>query len=97
MSAARAGFAPPLFLPEPALIREGWEARVEPGAVHKVHVPKTRKGSARLWGVASGYFNDPDAVVAALARLTGADAEGVYLTLNSVDPECGSPGRGTAL
>ncbi|MDP9469335.1 MAG: YfjI family protein [Chloroflexota bacterium] len=86
MSAASAGGAAPLILPDPALIRESWEALVEPGTVHEVRIPKTRKGPSRLWGVASGYFSDPDALVAALSNLTGLDAEGVYLTLNPVDP-----------
>ncbi|MDP9359734.1 MAG: YfjI family protein, partial [Chloroflexota bacterium] len=86
MSAASPGVAPPLLLPDPTLIWASWEALVEPGAVHEVRIPKTRKGPARLWGVASGYFDDPDAVVVALGCLTGLDAEGVYLTLNPVDP-----------
>ncbi len=63
-----------------------WDALVAPGDVHEVRIPKTRRGPARLWGTASGYFADRDAFVAAVAPLTGGDTEGVYLTLNPVDP-----------
>lgn len=68
------------------LLRACWDALVAPADVHEVRVPRTRKGPARLWGVASGYFDDPDAFVAALSGITGADAEGVYVTLNPVEP-----------
>jgi hypothetical protein len=72
--------------PDQALLARSWDALVEPGDVHEVRLPKTRRGPARLWGVASGYFDDRDAFVAALAPLSGADAEGAYLTLNPVAP-----------
>jgi len=75
-----------LLAPDAARLREFWEALVLPGDVHEVRVPRTRRGPARLWGVASGYFDGPGAFVAALSDLTGADAEGVYLTLNPVEP-----------
>lgn len=63
-----------------------WRAIVRPGDVHEVRVPKTRKGPRRWFGVASGYFDDADAFVGALEHASGHDAEGVYLTLNPVNP-----------
>ncbi len=86
MSAASAGAEVPALRPDPALLRAGWDALVEPGAVHEVRVPRTRRGPARFWGVASGYFDDPAAFVTAVVGITGLDAEGVYLTLNPVAP-----------
>lgn len=71
---------------DPEVLGQCWDALVIPGAVHEVRLPKTRRGPARLWGVASGYFDDRDAFVAALAPLTGADAEGIFVTLNPVAP-----------
>lgn len=72
--------------PDPDLLRAFWNALVLPGAVHEVRIPRTRRGPARLWGVASGYFDDLDAFVDAVSSVAGADAEGVYLTLNAVQP-----------
>src|SRR5215207_7571778 len=71
----------------PMLLAEFWDALVIPGDVHEVRIPKTRRGPLRLWGVGSGYFDDRDAFVQALAPIRGDDAEGVYLTLNPVNPD----------
>jgi hypothetical protein len=59
---------------------------MRPGEVHEVRIPQTRKGPQRLFGTASGYFDNADAVVAALKPITGADAVGVYITMNPVKP-----------
>lgn len=56
-------------------LRAFWRALVRP--------PKTR---GRLRGVVSGYFDNEDAFVSAVSRLTGQDAGGLYATLNPVDP-----------
>ena len=74
------GRATPPPTADPVHIRAFWDAVVRPGDVHEVRVPRTRRGPAGLWGVASGNFNDSDAFVAAVQRLTGADCDGVYST-----------------
>jgi len=63
-----------------------WRAVVRPGEVHEVRAPKTRKGPRRWFGVVSGYFDDGEEFVDALDGADGRDAEGVYLTLNPVNP-----------
>jgi hypothetical protein len=68
------------------LLAAFWDALVIHGEVHEVRIPKTRRGPLRLWGVGSGYFRDRDAFVGALASITGYDAEGVYCSLNPVNP-----------
>ncbi len=64
-------------------LRSFWRALVRPGEVHEARVPKTR---GRWHGTGSGYFNDEQAFLSALASVTGAEAEAVYLTLNPVNP-----------
>lgn len=86
MTAARHDTSTPL-MPDPALVRAFWTAVVRQGDVHEVRIPKTRRGGPRrLWGVVSGYFDNVDDVVTAIAGIGGADAEGVYITLNPVNP-----------
>jgi hypothetical protein len=68
-------------------VRAFFERIVLPGEVHEVRIPNTKRGPARLFGTASGYFDNPASVAAALTRLTGDDAEAVYVTLNPVNPE----------
>lgn len=63
-----------------------WRAVVRPGEVHEVRAPKTRKGPRRWFGVVSGYFDDGEEFVDALESTDGRDAEGIYLTLNPVNP-----------
>lgn len=73
--------------PDPAQLAAWWRAVVRPGDAHEVRIPKTRRnGPSRFFGVVGGYFDDGDAFVAALSGITGLDAEGVYLTLNPVNP-----------
>src|SRR5436190_9375229 len=64
-----------------------WDVFVRPGETHEVRVPKTRKGAARLFGTVAAYFNNREAFVREAARLTGLDAQAVYLTLNPVKPD----------
>src|SRR4051794_3436961 len=72
--------------PDPRVLAQFWQALVAPGDVHEVRIPRTRSGPARLYGTVSGYFNDGEAFARAIAPLTGADGEGVYLTLNPTLP-----------
>lgn len=61
---------------------------MEPGCVYEVRVPKSkREGPRRLFGVNSGYFDNPQALAREAARISGADAEAVYVTLNPVNPD----------
>src|SRR5207237_437540 len=64
-----------------------WSVMVKEGDAHEVRVPDPRKGGpARLYGVHGGYYNDGDAMVRDVSRITGNDAEAVYITLNPVKP-----------
>lgn len=56
----------------------------EPGAVAELRAPKVRRGQYTT--NASGYFDDPEKLVAAAALIDGT-AEGVFVTLNPVRPE----------
>jgi hypothetical protein len=84
-AAAQDGATSPPLTTDPDLLAHFWDAVVALGDVHEVRLPKTRRGPARFWGVASGYFDDRNAFVRALTPLSGRDAEGIYLTLNPVD------------
>jgi len=53
---------------------------MRPGDVHELRVPN----AGRLKTV-SGYFDDQDKLASAIAELSG-EAEGVYITLNPVNP-----------
>ncbi len=83
MESVAAGAAPH---PDGSEIAAFWRALTAPGEVHEVRVPKTRKGPRRWYGVVSGYFDDGAALVDALESADGRDAEGIYLTLNPVNP-----------
>ena len=63
--------------PDPTLVGAFWDALVAPGDVHEIRVPRTRRGPARLFGTAAGYFGDGERFVRAVLPLTGADAEAV--------------------
>lgn len=65
------------------LLRVGYGAIVRSGNVHEVRIPNPRD---RRLGVVSGYFNDDEAFVEAVAGISGEDAEGVYMSLNPVIP-----------
>ena len=67
MSAATAADPTSALIPDPEALRACWDALVRPGAVHEARAPKTRKGPARLYGVASGYFDHPEAFVGAVS------------------------------
>jgi RecA-family ATPase len=68
--------------PDRSTLEQFWRAMVAPGDVHEVRIPRSRSGPARLFGTVSGYFTIAEAFAQAVAAITGADAEGVYLTLN---------------
>ena len=70
---------------DPDLLRQFWRKLGVPGEVREVRIPNARYGGpARLFGTVSGYFDDEDRFVAALASVTGKDCEAVYVTLNPV-------------
>jgi archaellum biogenesis ATPase FlaH len=70
---------------DPQLLRQFWRCLGEAGEVREVRIPNARYGGpARLFGTVSGYFDDEDRFVAAVADLTGWDCEAVYVTLNPV-------------
>ncbi len=63
-----------------------WDAMTTPGHVYECRVLcKGRSGPLGLRETVSGFFDDREAFIAAVAPITGADAAGVYLTLNPVD------------
>jgi hypothetical protein len=65
-----------------------WNALVTPGEVREVRVPKTRRGGPLgLFSTQSGYFTERESFVRAVSRISGADAEAAYITLNPVKPE----------
>ena len=66
-----------------AKIRRGLEVMTEPGQVFEI---RSWKGDR----ISSGYFDDIDAAAAAIAPLDAAGADGpdgIYLTLNPVNPD----------
>lgn len=61
---------------------------MDPGQVYEVRLPKTKKGGPRrLFGIGSGYFDNPEDLARVAAGITGADAEAVCMTLNPVKPD----------
>lgn len=78
--------APPL--PDAEAIAAFVAAFMKPGQVYEVRIPKPKRGGpCRLFNVNSGYFDKPDDLVRATSRISGADAEAVYITLNPVKPD----------
>lgn len=75
--------APVPGTPNPEQIEAFLEAINPDGDVLEVRIPKPRFGR----GVQAGYFDNQDAAVSALAPISGRHAEGVYLTLNPVNPD----------
>ncbi len=82
MSAATAGALPI----DPEQVRAHWLAMSRPGEVREVrvldHVPASGYG---LPSTASGYFDDPDALVRELQGI--GSASGIYFTQNPCDPD----------
>jgi hypothetical protein len=67
-----------------ALVRQAISYLILPGAVFEVRATKAQlKGNHRK-GTVSGYFNNFDLLLAQLDRLY--QAEGIYLTINPVNP-----------
>ncbi len=72
---------------DPNAIGESWDAITEPGLVYEARVLcKGRNGPLGLRETVSGFFNNRQAFIEAVRRISGDDAAGVYLTLNPVDP-----------
>lgn len=72
---------------DPTEIHRCVELVVQPGQLHEIRIPKTRRPNRRhLFGVVSGYFNQAEAATRALTGICGSDAEGVYISLNPVNP-----------
>ncbi len=72
---------------DPDAIGESWDAITEPGLVYEARVLcKGRNGPLGLRETVSGFFNNRQAFIEAVRRISGDDAAGVYLTLNPVDP-----------
>lgn len=72
---------------DPHALGASWDAMTEPGHVYEVRtLCKGRTGPLGMQGTVSGFFNDQQAFVAAVAPITGDDAAGVYVTLSPVDP-----------
>jgi P4 family phage/plasmid primase-like protien len=67
-------------------IRRFCRALCRPGEVREVRIPRTRSG--QLWrgnGVQAGWFDELEKLVQAVLPITGADAEGVFVSLNPVN------------
>src|SRR5262249_14479697 len=74
--------------PDPAALAAVWDQFAIKGATYQVRCPHARRGPLRWYrGTAAGYFTNRAAFVEEVARITGADAPGVYITLNPVQPE----------
>jgi hypothetical protein len=71
--------------------RQVWDLFISPGEVVEVRIPKAR-GKAQVWGgdyargTISGYFDDHQALCAALEGLPPGCGAGVYFTLQVIDP-----------
>ena len=61
-------------------VKQGIDVLLRPGDVHELRIPK-----AGRFKTVSGYFNDPEKLANAIAEMSG-EAEGVYITLNPVNP-----------
>jgi hypothetical protein len=65
-------------------VRKALSAMLEPGAVFEVRAVEAKLAGSYRPGTISGYFDSIDACIAALKKLVSAD--GVYVTMNPVDP-----------
>ncbi|MFI5342042.1 MAG: AAA family ATPase [Candidatus Methylomirabilales bacterium] len=84
---AAAQCVPKTLRPDVDALRLFWDALVRPGEVHEVRAPRSRReGPRRFFGTVSGYFDNGENFVSAVKHITGHDAEGVYLSLNPVNP-----------
>lgn len=74
--------------PDPERIRAGIGAIHPDGGLFEVRVLKARRdGPARLYGhTFNGFYDDLDAAVRDVSRITGRDAAGAYMTINELDP-----------
>ena len=87
MSTTATPGAPSPLRPDREQLATFWRALVLPGDVHEVRITDARTGGpARLFGTTAGYFTDERPFVDVLSRITGLDAQAVYVTLNPVRP-----------
>jgi hypothetical protein len=80
--------AKPTTQPDPREIKQFLAALYRPGDVVEVRVPHAHRGvlTWRDGAVISGYFDDGRALLRSVQKTTGRDADGVYITLNPVNP-----------
>lgn len=78
------------LIPDLDMVRYAWSSIVQPGDVHEIRIPKPKdpvSGRRRFYGTQAGWFDDVEAVVNAVAGISGADCEAVYLTVNPTLPD----------
>jgi hypothetical protein len=72
-----------------AEVRKTLARIIKHGAVFEVRALDAKLSGNHRAGTVSGYFNNPDACVAELRKLTSA--KGIYVTLNPVNPALLAP------
>lgn len=78
---------PPPIGVDPEAVADYWRQMVRPGHVHEVRIPDTHRGPHRLYGVMSGYFDNPESLISEIKDLNGYDCTAIYVTLNPVNPD----------
>jgi hypothetical protein len=68
--------------PERQAIAHFAHAIMHPGEVHVVVITDSRRGPMRFYGRVAGAFNQVEALVQAVAPITGKDAAAVFMTMN---------------
>lgn len=73
---------------DPALIRDGLATIKHPDRPIELRVLNVRNGGqCKFYGrTYNGFYDDLDAAVRDVSRITGRDAAGVYATMNPLDP-----------
>lgn len=78
--------------PDPAIMRRMLPILPKPYEVRVLNI--RRGGPCRLYAKTyNGFFDDDDAAVEAVRRITGRDAAGVYVTINELAPHVLNWGR----
>jgi len=68
--------------PDPNEIRRALSLLIEPGTIFEIRAPQATTAEWRKTHTESGYFDDPDQAIRAVARIL---APGVYITLNPLN------------
>jgi len=76
----------PALKPDPTEILRFLSLIAEPGQIIELRLLKVRRGANGFCGTMSGYFSDQSKLAAAAAE-HGNSAQGVYVTLNPVNPD----------